>query len=74
MVAGRILWCETCQEEGWVQPTTLRTYTDRGGRTWEVYRCEQGKHYIRELVERDVDSGLPLREARTWTSFEPIQR
>lgn len=72
MVSGKLLWCETCQAKVWARPH--RTYTDRGGRTWALYCCDGGEHYIRELVERDVDSGLPVREAWAWTSFEPIQR
>lgn len=50
MVKGRILWCETCRQEGWARPTR-RMYTDRGGRTWALYQCESGRHYIKALAE-----------------------
>ena len=50
MVFGKTMMCHKCQSMVWARPTG-RAYTDRGGRTWVLYWCEAGEHYIRELAE-----------------------
>ena len=50
MWVGKTMMCPRCEASVWARPTR-RTYTDMGGRTWELYWCESGRHYIKALAE-----------------------